>query len=221
MGIIFHTHHMVPKYDGGSDDSSNLVKVNVAMHAFLHLFRWKEIGDYRDELAYKGLKGEWSKQKIVHRLRVEGGRRGLVKAREAAKLWREENPEKAREMSLKALEKATEKGLAASQTPEVKERRSKTQRDNIAKLTDEERVARFSHPWVREERHILALSESHKKNSKFIGFRIDGIDYWGRSYGELAEQFNLTGGQFRCAVKKNSKKHWDNVELCYLNLDRK
>jgi hypothetical protein len=62
--MIFHKHHIIPKYAGGSDDPNNLVSVNVAMHAFLHELRYLEFGDKRDLLAAQGLRGIVGKEEI-------------------------------------------------------------------------------------------------------------------------------------------------------------
>jgi len=74
--IIYHKHHIVPKYLGGTDDTSNLIKVNPKLHAFLHWLLYKENGNWQDLRACIGLLGldctidndcpeEWArKQKI-------------------------------------------------------------------------------------------------------------------------------------------------------------
>lgn len=62
--MIFHKHHLIPKYAGGGDGPDNLVSVNVAMHAFLHELRYLEHGDKRDFIAAQGLKGVAGKEEI-------------------------------------------------------------------------------------------------------------------------------------------------------------
>lgn len=42
---IYHKHHIIPKYMGGTDDPSNLVEVTVEQHALLHKQLWKECCD--------------------------------------------------------------------------------------------------------------------------------------------------------------------------------
>jgi len=37
--IIWHNHHIIPEHAGGTNDPSNLVRVNIAMHSFLHKLR--------------------------------------------------------------------------------------------------------------------------------------------------------------------------------------
>lgn len=55
---IYHIHHIVPKYRGGSDDPSNLVKLTIKEHAQAHLDLYHQHGDERDLLAYKMLLGQ-------------------------------------------------------------------------------------------------------------------------------------------------------------------
>jgi hypothetical protein len=43
---------------GGSDEPSNLIKVNTAMHAFLHKLLWEEHGSQYDYIAWKCLSGQ-------------------------------------------------------------------------------------------------------------------------------------------------------------------
>lgn len=43
---------------GGTDEPSNLIKVNTAMHAFLHKLLWEEHGNEYDLIAWKCLSGQ-------------------------------------------------------------------------------------------------------------------------------------------------------------------
>jgi general stress protein YciG len=71
MKINYHTHHLVPKHAGGTDDPSNLVRVNVAMHAFLHKLRYKETGDTWDKIAYEALEGQITHAEATSQARQE------------------------------------------------------------------------------------------------------------------------------------------------------
>jgi hypothetical protein len=53
---------------GGTDVPSNLVKVNTAMHAFLHKCLWEEHGFIEDKLAWLGLTGQIGKDEILQEL---------------------------------------------------------------------------------------------------------------------------------------------------------
>jgi len=62
VGIRFHKHHLVPKHVGGDCSHKNLIKVNVAMHAFLHKCLWEEFGRWQDRIAWQVLSGMISKE---------------------------------------------------------------------------------------------------------------------------------------------------------------
>jgi hypothetical protein len=47
---------------GGTYESSNVIRVNVAMHAFLHKFLWDEHGRWQDKIAWHVLAGMISKE---------------------------------------------------------------------------------------------------------------------------------------------------------------
>ena len=72
MKINYHLHHIVPTHAGGTDDPSNLVKVNRAMHQFMHRLRYSETGDYFDCCAANLLSGDWT----VEQARVEALKHG-------------------------------------------------------------------------------------------------------------------------------------------------
>lgn len=55
---IYHTHHIVPRHMGGSDDPSNLVKLTVEEHAHAHLKLYEEHGKKEDLWAYQLLSNQ-------------------------------------------------------------------------------------------------------------------------------------------------------------------
>ncbi len=59
--ITWHKHHIVPRHAGGDDSRGNLLKCNVAMHAFMHEQRYRELGDEYDRIAAAALRGQISK----------------------------------------------------------------------------------------------------------------------------------------------------------------
>lgn len=71
----FHTHHIIPKYKGGTDDPSNLIEVTIEEHADLHLQLWEEYGDHRDLLACHGLMGLVDKDQIMSHIFKENGKK--------------------------------------------------------------------------------------------------------------------------------------------------
>ena len=65
---IYHTHHIIPKHAGGTDDPSNLVKLTIEEHAQAHLDLYEKNKDERDLLAYKFLLGQIDKQDVIKAL---------------------------------------------------------------------------------------------------------------------------------------------------------
>lgn len=72
---IYHDHHIIPKHMGGTDDPENIVRVSVEKHAELHYQLWEDLGDYRDWLAWNGLKGLMSHDEILANIYRENAKR--------------------------------------------------------------------------------------------------------------------------------------------------
>ena len=70
--IFFHKHHLIPKHAGGTDDPSNLIKVNVALHAFLHKMLFEEYGRWQDRIAHETLSGQISNQEAIRQAQSLG-----------------------------------------------------------------------------------------------------------------------------------------------------
>ena len=60
-----HTHHIIPRYAGGSDDPSNLVELTITEHAEAHKKLYEEYGKEEDKLAWLGLAGMIDKEEII------------------------------------------------------------------------------------------------------------------------------------------------------------
>ena len=50
-----HTHHIIPKHMGGTDDPSNLVELPIEEHAEAHRKLYEKYGKWEDKLAYESL----------------------------------------------------------------------------------------------------------------------------------------------------------------------
>jgi hypothetical protein len=90
--IIWHMHHIVPTHDNGTNDKSNLLKCNVALHAFLHKFRFEEYGQWQDEVAYKALSGMISFAEAT-KIAQKKNQKGKFKAGNTVWLGRKHSPE--------------------------------------------------------------------------------------------------------------------------------
>lgn len=52
-----HTHHIIPRHIGGSDDPSNLIELTIEEHAKAHFDLWKKFGRIEDKIAWECLSG--------------------------------------------------------------------------------------------------------------------------------------------------------------------
>lgn len=68
---IYHLHHIVPKHMGGTDESSNLVKLTVEEHAEAHRVLWETHGKPQDYWAWQGLSGLADKAEIVRNIQSQ------------------------------------------------------------------------------------------------------------------------------------------------------
>ena len=104
-----HTHHILPKHMGGTDDQSNLIELSVEEHAQAHKELYKKHGNWQDKMAYESL----LKLKPRHEIAKELQRQGGLKSR--GRTLKEEHKKKIGEWS-KTFER----------TPESNQKRSKT-----------------------------------------------------------------------------------------------
>lgn len=82
--MITHTHHIIPKHAGGSDDPSNLIELTVEEHALAHKRLWEEHGRWQDYLAWQSLSGQISGEE-ARRLAVSYALKGKPKSAEHRK----------------------------------------------------------------------------------------------------------------------------------------
>lgn len=132
-----HKHHILPKYKGGEDDPSNLVRVSITQHAMFHYCNWQLWGDKRDWLAWKGLIGEISQEEKVSELRKLGG---LIGGR--ANGEKPETKDRMRKLAALTQSKAT---LAAT-SPEARYK----QKQSLARIKHQqgEKNSQYGTMWI-------------------------------------------------------------------------
>jgi len=79
---LTHKHHIVPRYEGGSDFAENIVELTITQHAMWHFAEWKRKGRWEDERAWRGLAS--LDTRAEHRMKVaqESGRIGGSKPKD-------------------------------------------------------------------------------------------------------------------------------------------
>ena len=70
-----HTHHIIPKHMGGTDDASNLIELSVEEHAEAHRVLWEEHGNIYDKVAWMSLSNQMSLDSAQMEAKREGVRR--------------------------------------------------------------------------------------------------------------------------------------------------
>ena len=79
-----HTHHIIPRHAGGSDEPSNLVELSIEEHALAHKKLYEEHGRQQDLVAWKGLESEIGKEEfnqLVGSVFGKLGNEGVPKSR--------------------------------------------------------------------------------------------------------------------------------------------
>ena len=90
---IYHTHHIIPRHAGGTDDQKNLIRLTIEEHAEAHRLLYETYGRWQDFYAYRGLSGQinMSEEKLkifqeksaeATRQRVSDGTHHLLKRKD-------------------------------------------------------------------------------------------------------------------------------------------
>lgn len=82
--MVKHKHHIIPQYEGGSEDPSNLVELTSTQHAMWHFAEWQRKQKKEDYLAWRGLAGMIGKEEIIKELQRLGFMK-MIEARDAEK----------------------------------------------------------------------------------------------------------------------------------------
>jgi len=108
--MFIDTHHIIPKYEGGNDDPSNLVKLPRKLHQEVHYRRWLVYKNISDLYAFQLLGGNLSDEELtkiyedqVNRCKRDSEK--LTEARLKSEKWKqshqsEEYKKKKRENSI-------------------------------------------------------------------------------------------------------------------------
>lgn len=129
---LYHTHHIIPKHFGGTNDPSNLIKLTISEHAAWHYELWVYWGKTEDWLAWKGLSGCISKEEI-RRLAISNATKG--------KTYEEIHGKE------KALQLKQQRKLAMQGKPKSPEHIEKHRQAIIGKKASKETLIKLSNKW--------------------------------------------------------------------------
>ena len=126
-----HRHHIIPRYEGGSNLQENLVSLSITQHAMWHYAEWTRKKNDRDYLAWRCLSGQIDKEEV----QVLKSKLGWVKMKEVLK----DQPHpatkcKGKKQSPEHIRKRIEPLRGQTRDPEMVERMRQTKR----KLTDQQ-----------------------------------------------------------------------------------
>ena len=124
---------------GGTDEPENIIRVNVAMHAFLHKCLWEEYGLIEDKLAWLGLSNQLPFRIIDEEIENER-RKNISKA-----------------LKGKSKSEETKKKISVSAKKRANSELGKKHLQSIAHLGSKSRT-NFSH----SEETKKKMSEKHK-----------------------------------------------------------
>jgi len=91
---IYHKHHKIPRYAGGTDDTSNIVLLTVEQHAEAHRILYEQYGRWQDRVAWQALTKSISKAEItrVKQSLATKGKKQTAEHIEKRKMVGEKNP---------------------------------------------------------------------------------------------------------------------------------
>ena len=163
-----HRHHIVPKYEGGSNLQENIVLLSITQHAMWHYAEWNRKKNTEDYLAWRSLSGQISKAES----QVLKSKLGWIKMKEITK----DQPHpatqlKGRKQSPEHIQKRISQLRGKTRDPEMVDRMRQTKR----KLTDDQvREIRSSTEKgivLAEIYNVAPSSISQIRNNKAPGYK--------------------------------------------------
>lgn len=178
MNWTFHNHHIKPKHVGGTDNPSNLCKVNKKLHALLHKILYNEYGNLFDLYAFQLLNGEIPAEEARKKSCAEGIRTSSKAKKASSKTIKKYNASEKHKKSSKLGAMSTHKKKdVKGKSIHAKKLGSKVGKEN-------RRLGRGICGLTIEEREIfssLGGKTAHKENpdlAKKAGFK-GLITRWG------------------------------------------
>jgi len=177
-------HHIIPKFDGGSDDSSNLVMLTFNDHTLAHYIRWVVYKQNQDLTAFNLMSGQ-SEDARVERARL-GGQIGGPKAqqqhKERQRGWFDSAGQRVRGLRGAAVNR--EQGTGAYD-PANLERANAVQKENPSLYRDQ-KLTNLAQGRKTQVQKGVGIGDSYSQRAKSLR-RFEYLELNGQVYSINAE----------------------------------
>ena len=165
---LYHTHHIIPKHAGGTDDPSNLIKLTVEEHALAHRKLFFIYGRWQDEMAYKTLEGRAPKEEIIREVirRTNTGKKLTPEQKQRKREWNIANGHKPPSWLGKKHKPETIVKMCNSWTEERKKEQSERNKGKIVSTETREKLRKSNtgKKHSSETKEILRQKALGRKN---------------------------------------------------------
>lgn len=185
MSEIYHVHHIVPKYMGGTDELSNLVKLPLWAHAEVHKRLFEVYGNIEDNIAYRMLSG---KTKEAEELRIKLAKKNFQK-------WMKEKPQEVEKW--KEKQRNLRKGKPSILPPEHYQRQAEKFRGIPRSQEVKDKISKAKKGKFVPQPNQMKIYEVIKPNGEVL--IVKGLNEFCKNEGINAS--NL------CSVSKGRLKH--------------
>lgn len=187
---ITHTHHLLPKHMGGTDDEWNLVRgTRIIQHAMFHFANWQLWSKVEDFIAWRSLAGKITKEQAIFEAQSLGGKKGgknrprWVVDEQAKKLveWGKQNREFMLEITQETGKKLNEWLKENPEAAKEARRRAAEKNRKPVKITNIKTGESFSFDSVKAAAQFIGcpspnLTEVlHKKRKTARGFTAEFV----------------------------------------------
>jgi hypothetical protein len=196
MKEIYHIHHIIPRYMGGTNAPSNLIKLPLWAHAETHKRLFEVYGNIEDNIAYRMLSG---KTEEGEKLRIELAKRNYQK-------WLKEKPEEVKES--KEKNNKNRKGKPSILPPEHYQKQAEKLRGIPRSQEVRDKISKAKKGKSIPQPNQMKTYEVTKPNGEVL--IIKGLNEFCKNEGIAAS--NL------CAVVKGRLKHHKGYVAKILNV---
>jgi hypothetical protein len=153
---MVHKHHIIPKYEGGSDDPANIVELTPTQHAMWHFAEWQRKQNYLDFCAYKMILGDVKNPEFRHARAKAFGHIGGRRVHEI-------HPNLAKENAIKGNKAQRKKMEVMGKTIAEKEWIVITPEGQEIKISN---MAKFCREQGLNKAHMCAVAAGTRKHHK-------------------------------------------------------